>query len=31
MSDLIVNGKATSILRQNGFRVGLLGANLDRI
>jgi len=26
---LIVNGKATSILRQNGIRVGLLGANLS--
>ncbi len=25
---LMVNGKATSILKQNGIRVGLLGANL---
>jgi hypothetical protein len=25
---LVVNGKATSVLRQNGFRVGLLGARL---
>lgn len=24
---LVVNGKATSILKQNGIRVGLLGAN----
>jgi hypothetical protein len=25
---LIVNGKATNVLRQNGYRVGLLGAKL---
>lgn len=28
---LTVNGKATGILRQNGVRVGLLGANLSQI
>lgn len=28
---LMVNGKATSILKQNGIRVGLLGANLSDI
>ena len=28
---LIVNGKATRILKQNGIRVGLLGANLSKI
>ena len=28
---LIVNGKATSVLRQNGIRVGLLGANLSEV
>ena len=28
---LMVNGKATSILKQNGIRVGLLGANLSEI
>jgi hypothetical protein len=28
---LIVNGKATNILRQNGIRVGLLGARLSDI
>ena len=28
---LVVNGKATSILRQNGIQVGLLGADLSRI
>ena len=27
---LIVNGKATSILQQNGYKVGLLGANLSQ-
>lgn len=25
---LIINGKATSVLRQNGYRVGLLGAKM---
>ncbi len=28
---LIVNGKATGVLKQNGIRVGLLGANLSTI
>ena len=28
---LIVNGKATGILKQNGVKVGLLGANLSQI
>lgn len=28
---LVVNGKATGILKQNGVRVGLLGANLSQI
>ena len=28
---LIVNGKATSILKQNGIKVGLLGANLSQL
>lgn len=28
---LLVNGKATTILRQNGIKVGLLGANLSQI
>jgi hypothetical protein len=28
---LVVNGKATAILKQNGIRVGLLGANLSEI
>jgi hypothetical protein len=28
---LVVNGKATRILEQNGIRVGLLGANLSEI
>lgn len=28
---LIVNGKATAILRQNGIHVGLLGADLAKI
>ena len=28
---LIVNGKATSVLKQNGIKVGLLGANLSAI
>jgi hypothetical protein len=28
ISLLIVNGKATSVLRQNGIKVGLMGANL---
>ena len=28
---LIVNGKATSVLRQNGHRVGLLGADLSKL
>jgi hypothetical protein len=28
---LVVNGKATAILRQNGIKVGLLGANLSKI
>ena len=28
---LIVNGKATRILKQNGIKVGLLGANLSQI
>jgi hypothetical protein len=27
---LVVNGKATAILRQNGYQVGLLGANLSK-
>lgn len=27
---LIINGKATSILRQNGHKVGLLGADLSK-
>jgi O-antigen ligase len=26
---LIVNGRATGLLRKNGFKVGLMGANLD--
>jgi len=28
---LIVNGKATGVLKQNGIKVGLLGANLSEI
>ncbi len=28
---LLVNGKATAILKENGIRVGLLGANLSEI
>ena len=28
---LVVNGKATGILKQNGVKVGLLGANLSQI
>ncbi len=28
---LIVNGKATTILKQNGIKVGLLGADLSKI
>lgn len=28
---LVVNGKATSILRANGLKVGLLGANVSEI
>jgi hypothetical protein len=28
---LMVNGKATAILRQNGVRVGLLGADLSQL
>ena len=28
---LFVNGKATSVQRQNGIKVGLLGANLESI
>lgn len=28
---LIVNGKATSILREHGIKVGLMGAKLDQI
>ncbi len=28
---LVVNGKATAILKQNGIRVGLMGANLSKI
>ncbi len=28
---LVVNGKATSVLKQNGIKVGLLGANLSAI
>lgn len=28
---LLVNGKATSILKQNGIKVGLLGADLSQI
>lgn len=28
---LVVNGKATGILNQNGIKVGLLGANLSNI
>ena len=27
---LVVNGKATGILKQNGIKVGLLGANLSQ-
>ena len=28
---LIVNGKATSVLRSNGFKVGLMGANISKV
>jgi hypothetical protein len=28
---LVVNGKATSVLRQNGIRVGLLGADMSQL
>ena len=28
---LIVNGKATGVLKQNGIKVGLLGANLSQV
>jgi hypothetical protein len=28
---LIVNGKATSVLKSNGIKVGLMGANLSQI
>ncbi len=28
---LVINGKATGILKQNGIKVGLLGANLSQI
>lgn len=28
---LLVNGKATNVLRQNGIKVGLMGANLSSI
>ena len=28
---LIVNGKATRVLKENGFKVGLLGANLAEV
>ena len=28
---LVVNGKATAILKQNGIKVGLLGANLSEV
>lgn len=28
---MIVNGKATNVLRQNGIRVGLMGANVSKI
>lgn len=28
---LMINGKATSILRQNGLKVGLLGADLSQV
>jgi hypothetical protein len=28
---LLVNGKATNILKENGVKVGLLGADLSRI
>ena len=28
---LVVNGKATSVLRQNGIKVGLLGADLSQL
>jgi hypothetical protein len=28
---LVVNGKATGVLKQNGIKVGLLGANLSQI
>ena len=28
---LVVNGKATGILKENGVRVGLLGANLSQV
>lgn len=31
ISLLVVNGKATSVLRQNGIKVGLLGANLSSV
>ncbi len=31
ISLLVVDGKATSILQQNGINVGLLGADLSRI
>ena len=31
LSLLVVNAKATSILKQNGIKVGLLGANLSEI
>ena len=28
---LLINGKATRILKQNGIRVGLMGANLSEV
>jgi len=28
---LVVNGKATGILKENGIRVGLLGANMSQV
>ena len=28
---LLINGKATTVLKQNGFEVGLLGANLAEV
>ncbi|MCL4194085.1 MAG: hypothetical protein KJZ87_20275 [Thermoguttaceae bacterium] len=28
---LVVNGQATNVLRQNGIRVGLLGADMSQL